>query len=389
MEWIRGYAVLQCLAEERYSQHGKSAINFVVPRVELVTLLERLGLKDGAAEKFVDRASLTMLSRDLFDQPLVRLDDGSLLVFGPGILNSDPARLTLSAIGKKGEQLGRKGRAFEAEMLRLFEGLGYAAKSFKFKHDGEEFEYDVIVPWDDYIFILECKNRTLSGHNPAAAYYFAMETGSAIKQVIRLADAMAKHADVVLQRAGIDVRNKTIVPCVVNSLPYAMTEDTEGVFVTDASGLKRFFQERYFHIVRPHLLKNNAAILHRTAMKSLWEGDKPKPADLLEYLRDPLALQLAKAHAKKVAYVFTLGERTAVSVTDLAHDEMTTASIAKLFSVDEKWVRREAKAVTEAIRNGTKRRERRAFRESRSRVAFPTKVVRSLLDYLADQEINW
>lgn len=116
LEWIRGYSVLQCLAEERYARRGKSGINFVVSREEPISRLDSLGLKNGAAETFVDRASFSMSSRDLFDQPLIRLEDGSLLVFGPGILNSDPARLTLSAIGKDGEQLGRKGKAF-AQLL--------------------------------------------------------------------------------------------------------------------------------------------------------------------------------------------------------------------------------------------------------------------------------
>lgn len=176
------------------------------------------------------------------------------MVFGPGILNSDPARLTLSAIDKGGEQLGRKGNAFESEMLSFFEKQGYDAKSLKFKIGNEEFQYDVIVPWDDYVFILECKNRTLFGHNPTAAYYFTIETASAVKQVIRLAEAMANHADVVLERTGINVANKKIVPCVLNSLPYAMTGDIAGVYVADSSGVKRFFQDRYFHIVRPHYI---------------------------------------------------------------------------------------------------------------------------------------
>jgi len=82
-----------------------------------------------------------------------------------------------------------------------------------------------------------------------------MEIASAVKQVTRLANALVEHAGLVLDRFGIDVANKTIVPCVVNSLPYAMKGDVDGAYVTDASGLRRFFQERNFHIVRPHYLK--------------------------------------------------------------------------------------------------------------------------------------
>lgn len=364
IEWIRGYATLRCFADERYVQAGRNGLCATVPRETLIAVLDRVGLKDGTAEIFIDLVSLRASSRDLFDHPLIRMEDGSLLVFGPGILNSDPARLTLSAIGNQGKQLGRKGKAFEQEMLAFFVKQGFAAKAFKFKQDGEEFEYDVVVPWDDHIFILECKNRTLSGHNPAAAYHFALEMLSAVNQVKRLADGLVKHSDIVLERVGIDVANKTIVPCVVNSLPYARTDDLDGVYITDASGVKRFFQDRNFHIVRPHNLRGKGIVLHRTAMKSLWKGDKPTPDDLVSYLTDPLQLQLMIGHAKKSGHRFGLGERTVAAVVDLAHDEMTTASIAKLFSVDGEWVEREAKAVTRAIKDAMRRQEQRAVREA-------------------------
>jgi hypothetical protein len=258
----------------------------------------------------------------------------------------------------------RKGEAFERETLRFFTNQDLDAKSFKFKRDGEEFQYDVVVPWGDHIFILECKNRTLSGHNPVAAYYFALEIASAIKQVTRLASAMVEHPDAVLERTGIDVTNKTVVACVVNSLPYAMKGDKEGVYVVDVSALKRFFQECNFHIIRPHYIKGKATVLHRTAMKALWKGDKPTPADLMAYLADPLPLQVLIHHTKPHAFCFDLGERTIVAVTDLSHEEITTASIAKLFSVDEKWVAREEKAVTRAIRDGVKKHEQRSVRKA-------------------------
>jgi hypothetical protein len=69
-------------------------------------------------------------------------------------------------------------------------------------------------------------------------------------------------------------------------------------------------------------------------------------------------------HAKKSGHRFGLGERTVAAVVDLAHDEMTTASIAKLFSVDGEWVEREAKAVTHAIKDAMRRQEQRAVRKA-------------------------
>ena len=173
VEWIRGYAVLQLLAEQHYERLGRDGLIVKLARTELIATLDRLGITGGSAERFVDLASIQASSRDLFDQPLIRVQDGSLLLFGPGILNADPARLTLSAIGNKGEQLSRKGKAFESEMLKFFQDKGFAAKTIRFRVDGSDYEYDMLVPWGDHLFLFECKNRTLSGHNPVAAYYFS------------------------------------------------------------------------------------------------------------------------------------------------------------------------------------------------------------------------
>jgi hypothetical protein len=364
VEWIRGYATLQCLADERYAQDGRPGLCTTVLRNDLVALLDRVGLKGGAADTFVDQASIRSSSRDLFDQPLIRIQDGSLLLFGPGILNADPARVALSAISKQAQQLGRKGKAFERETLRFFQEQGFEAKACKFKRDGEEFEYDVIVPWEDYVFIFECKNYTLSGHNPVSAFYFVLGMASAVEQVKRQADALSEHANVVLERTGIDITNKTVVSCILNSLPYALKGDQDGVYITDASSLKRFFQHRNFHIIRPHDLKGKVKVLHRTAMKALWKGDKPTPADLLLYLSDPLQLQLMIGHAKRIEHRFGLGERTAVSVVDLEHDEIIPTSVARLFSVDERWVEREAQSVARAIRDAVRKREERSVRDA-------------------------
>jgi hypothetical protein len=363
-EWIRGYEALKCLADERYASDGRRALCFTVPCEALAGLLDRAGLKEGAAERFIDEVSFRATSRDLFDHPLLRMRDGSVLVFGPSVLNADAARVTLSAIGKEERQLGRKGKAFETAMRRFLERQGLKPRSFKFKRDGEEFEYDVVVPWDDYVFVLECKNRALSGHNPLAAYYFALEIESGVRQVKRLADALTNHADAVLERSGIDMAGKTVVPCLVNSLPYALSGEQEKVYVTDASGLRRFFEKRDFHVVRAHNLGAKGKVLHRTGMKRLWKGEAPAAADLMAYLKDPFQLRLMAAHLRKEGHVFGLGERTVVGVADVFHDEMSPKSTAKVFGIDGKWVEREAKDVTRAIVAARKASEWRTVRKA-------------------------
>jgi hypothetical protein len=59
-------------------------------------------------------------------------------------LSDDPARVTLSAIGNRNAQLSRKSHAFEREYSSSSRAKGFQAKTFKFKIEREEFQYDVV-----------------------------------------------------------------------------------------------------------------------------------------------------------------------------------------------------------------------------------------------------
>ncbi len=332
VEWVRGYATLRRLAETAYASKAMGGLIAFFPRAELLATLERVGLARHAAETFLDNASLKSSSRDLFDQPLVRLPADTMMLFGPGVMDADPNRVTMSALSNAKVQLERKGKAFEAEMLRYFAGMGYAAQDIKFTVDGNEYEFDVVVPWDDHVFIFECKNRSLSGNNPVQAAYFWMETVSAIRQVTRLAEGMRKHADVVLSRFGLDITGKAIVPCVLNSLPYALKGNWDGGFVTDASSLTRFFADRHFHAINPRRTPEGSIEETRTQLASIWAGEKPTPADLTHSLADPLQLRLLLARARSRAHKFQLDERTIVVVKQVHFAEVTSDDLVKYFA---------------------------------------------------------
>ncbi len=252
-----------------------------------------------------------------------------------GGLPADPARVTLSALGNESEQLSRKGKAFERQMLAFFENRKLVAKTFKFNKDEQEYEYDVIVEWGDYLFVFECKNRSLSGYHPVAAYYFALEVDTAVKQVKRLVRGLLDSPELVLERTGIDISNKRIVPCVLNSLPYARCGENDGVFVADASATKRFFEERYLNLNRPHHLKGkNAVILHRMAINDFWNAESPTPEGLVRYLTNPFQIDLLLGHTTTRHHLFGLGERTVVDVLDLVRIDMSPASVATAFGAD-------------------------------------------------------
>lgn len=351
IEWLRGYAALQVLAEERYRAEGMKGLYFALPRSDLLAVLTRVGLDEGSAKRFVDLTSLRMSSRDLFDQPLIRMQNDHIMVFGPGVLTSALERVTLSAIGNLGEQLSRKGKAFETEMLKFFRQEGFDAKSLKFKNGPNEYEYDVLIEWDNHIFVFECKNRTLSGNNPVAAYYFASEMDSARKQVLRLVRGLTDNPNIVFERTGIDIADKTIVPCVLNSLTYANKLGEDGIYISDASSLKRFFEDRYFHLIRPHSVGGTTpTVLHRMAVTSLWSGDKPTVSDFLAYLADPLPLKIAKAHTDFSCHGFGLGKHTIATIRQCEYRRMTNESISELFGLEPNAMREDAKKFKRALR---------------------------------------
>jgi len=224
-EWVRGYAALQCLARTRRETVGTSGLLTVVGHDELVAMLQRVGLAGARAQTFIMRASLSRASRDLFDQPLLKLRDGSFLVFGPSLLKANLAQVTLSAIGNLRQTLSRKGKAFERRMRAFFDEKGMKAHSFKTTIDGEQYEFDAIVEWDGRVFLFECKNVGLSGNSPIQAYYFDLEQQSAVRQVQRQAKALRAHPEVLRARTGIELAGKSLIPCVLNSLPYQPVDE--------------------------------------------------------------------------------------------------------------------------------------------------------------------
>ena len=359
VEWLRGYAVLTKIAEDR-SNGGRDETNivFALAPADLIAVLEKCGLRNGAAGTFVRAVTLGSSSRDLFDCPLIKLTDGSLMVFGPGLIGSNPARIILSQIANLGEPLSRKGKAFEADILQFLKKQGLVVDSFSVNRGGEEYEYDVVLYWGDYVFVLECKNHSLSNHHPAQAYYFGLQIHSSAKQVKRLAENLARNPEILRGRFGPEAAEKKIIPCVLNSLPYALPGQIDGVYFTDASGLKRFFQERYFHLKTPHRSNDTVQILHRTAIHSLWSGESPSADDLIQQLEDPFQLKVMLAHIRLGTRIFATGPQRAVCAHHFARDEMSIDSYADVVGVSGTAVRKEMAEIGRQVKKLRKRTNR-------------------------------
>ena len=333
LEWVRGYAVLKEIARSRTAKDDPSGDDYAIllEKRELVDILQACGLEGALALQFIEGTCLRRSSHDMLNYPLIRVGTSHYLLFPPIALNI--ALVVLSNLSNRGVELSRKGKMFERSVHEVFRKNDMDVFTFKARRDNQEFEYDAVVPWEDHLFVFECKNRSLSGNDPVRTYYFDLEVTSQAKQVRRLADALAEHPDIIEQKMGAQYAGMKIVPCVLHSLPYSRIGDLDGVYFADFSMLRRFLDEPYFHISRIYNI-GAATFLHRTAIMKLWKGEKPTVEDFLKQLEKPFQLDLLLKHLDIVPLSFGLSKSEAVIVPELARTEMTTRSVCEAVGVD-------------------------------------------------------
>ena len=348
LEWVRGYAVLEEITRSRIAEDGVSGDDYAIllEKRELVGLLQACGLEGDLALRFIERTCLRKSSHDMLDHPLVRVGTSHYLLFPLIALNI--ALVVLSNLSRNRVNLSRKGRAFEQSVHEAFRRHGMKAFAFKARRDGQEFEYDAVVPWEDYLFVFECKNYSLPGHDPANIYYFDLGVASHAKQVRRLADALARYPDIIKQKMGAQYVGMTIVPCVLHSLPYSRIDALDGVYFTDFSVLRRFFDEPHFHIKVARRI-GDATAIHPMAIMKLWKGEEPTAEDFLKQLKEPFQLGLLLKHLDKNLLKFNLSEAEIVIAPELVRTNMTTESICKAVGVDAEPVLQEISRFSENV----------------------------------------
>jgi hypothetical protein len=348
IEWVRGYTVFKEIAKARTENKVASGDDHAIllGEAELIDILRTCGLKDDLAPLFIARTCLHRSSRDMFDCPLIRVKSSNYLLFAPAVIHLNIVMAVLSNLSNRGEELSRKGKAFERSIHEMFHKRGMEVFAFHVRRDGQDFEYDAIVPWEGHLFLFEYKNRSLSGNDPVHAYYFDLEVASQTKQVRRLADSLAAHPDIIEQQMGAQYANMPIVPCVLHSLPYSRANDLDGVYFTDASALRRFFEQPYFRIKVPHRIAN-ATLLHRTAVRKFWKGSAPTAEDFLEQLRNPFQLDLSMKHLDIHPVQFAVSETEIALTHELIRTEMTARSVCEAVGVNADKVLQEIATITE------------------------------------------
>lgn len=136
-EWVRGYSVLQDVAHKALQLRDADRLTIGFSNAELVELLQRLGLQGGKAQVFIGHATYRKASRDLFDQPLIKLQDGGYLLLAISAATSSIPNIILSTLGMLEVNLDGRGKRFEKSMIALLGKYGIKAKNITCDRDGE------------------------------------------------------------------------------------------------------------------------------------------------------------------------------------------------------------------------------------------------------------
>lgn len=331
LEWIRGYAILKEIANSSFNKNG--FLTTIMTESKLLKIFKSCGISRKKAKKFFSLISLQKSSRDMHDYPLIQIEGEKYLIYGPTLLDMNIALVVLSNLSTHRIDLSRKGQAFEQVVHDMFGLIHMETFHFKAHRNGEEFEYDVILPFEDYLFVFECKNRSLSGRDPVSMYYFDQEMHASIKQVKRLASALEKHPDIIEEYMGIKHVGKKIIPCILNCLPYSRG-NVDGVYVTDYSVITRFFvaPSIYFGIAGN---KNGHANVEEISVKHLWDEGKPTAASLIRQLERPIQFIVNFAHLKTQDIPISLSQTMYASYRNIYIGEKTPESICEALDADQ------------------------------------------------------
>jgi hypothetical protein len=376
VEWVRGYTLLsEIAAENRGEDKSPTDRNLIWFREgQLEEKLMNVGLSTSSAKKFIENATLATRSVDIFDCPLIKFSNNETLLFAPATIYLDAGVVTYSNLLSLQENLQSKGKRFETNVFKFFEERGFKPYSIHAVRNRETFEIDVIVPWNEYLFVFECKNRGLSNLHPIRSYYFREERTAFVQQVRRQVTGLIRYPDMSIEVSGIDPTSKTIVPCVLYCLPYSETGPIDGVYISDWYSIGRFFKDKYIKSKQPYEVGRRNRLLHRTAVYSFWSGEEPSPEDLLRQLSDPVQVKIVRSRMRQIESLFLVGQNAFGRTIEYRRESISMKELGKLLGFDSRSVtqgdRKVGKIVSVLNRKFEKRRlidQTRTFREQLKR----------------------
>jgi hypothetical protein len=285
-KWIRGYAVLKLFCESpKDSQDSATRLDVG----ELHRALTNASFCEQESELFIRSVVFKKISRDLYDCPLLHSSDGNLYFLSALYRSASILEIAISQWRTLGYTFADKGGAFEDSTLSLFQGNGVPAKSFTIADAGETFQFDVLAPWGDFAFLLECKNYLLPSDSPVEEFYFLQRIDEAVEQVLRLEAAISAYPGQIEEQLGVSVKGMKVVPIVLNAMPFSLPRQLKGVYVADYPALAKFFDG--YITIGQQLSRGEQKVRVEHITYKFWNNESPTAEDLLRNLAAPIHLR--------------------------------------------------------------------------------------------------
>ncbi|ACH63540.1 Nuclease-related domain family protein [Aliivibrio fischeri MJ11] len=283
-DWIRSYFVLRYLAEQVTLGNEPS----IVGKDHLLELFYNAGISNKKALCFIDIVSFGRDSKDLYDCPLIKMEGDDYYFSYFSLTNANISNLILSRFSSLEAKVSNKGYKFEKYTNDMVSKYLSESKSFKFKRGVEEYEYDSVFILDKKLFILECKNRSLSWLQPVKVFRYKQYLLQTAQQITRLKNALTEYPEVITEHFGVNVNEYEIVPVILNCMPFSWRGRIEGVYVSDFSSLSKFAKNSKINMVMVNSEGQSECGLSKLR---LWSGSKPNADDLVRHLEDPIQLK--------------------------------------------------------------------------------------------------
>lgn len=288
LQWLDGYSALSKISSDLYEENVLDSLMPRFKKDDLVSKVVEQGLPSGIAEKFIDNVVYGPRSIDIYDTPVIKFGD-EYLVYGPTLKDALLYELVISNVTRNKERLLNKGNALEDKLFYILEKQGFEPKRIKEKIGREEYQYDVVMRWDNTLFVFECKNRALA-RDPITSRNIEDDYNEHAQQLLRLCSGLENNPGIIAKYFG-GSNEFDIVLCVVNGMPFSLDAPLHvggrEVFVTDINIINRFFESSE---IEYNIHDRNFSVY------SQWSAKQPTLNDFLFHMKHPYQVEFHKRY---------------------------------------------------------------------------------------------
>lgn len=295
-EWVKS---LQALREISKTE-GFTLINYDI----FFKILEKYGIPKSKNRIVLENFTFRSTSKDLYNTPILRFSNNYILVFPLTMFAPNIFTIISSIFADNKLAIEDKGYDFEDYVFSFLKEQESEIENFNvtqptFKNNDGEFQYDAIIEWENYIFIIECKNRSTPDTTAMSLKDFKDKSEKYINQLLRLRRGLLSYP----KEHNINIKDKIIVPILLNSLPFSLDYTISDIYFLDFSSFSKFFQSKDLYMKSAFKGEvKNEKIIH-----SNWSSDKPCIEDFIRFIENPFHVSQLKSNIKKFTTTHTIG----------------------------------------------------------------------------------